>query len=142
MKTPLPDQIGKNPPQVGLYSETIETLQIAIRALSNPDARIWPALLQLLCFTRRLETMQNFEELTPAQQTVQMLRISEENELLHKELQQLVGKLAARWVSRACRSEQLAEEQFELDSPPAGFGPFDPESEPWLAAMISKSMIE
>ncbi len=132
----------ERPEQAQFLDETIEALQMAIRALSNPDAHIWPTLLHLLAFTRRLETVQNIAELTPAQQTVQLLRVMDENEGLRRELQQLVGKMAARSVTRAIRNGQLAAVNGEHGNHPGGIGPFDPEVEPWLAAMITRSISE
>ena len=130
------------PSQEGLIGETIEALQTAIRALSDPDAHCWPALLQLLAFTRRLETIQDLELITCDQHIVQILRVSEENEILRKEMQHLVGKLAARWVSRAVHNGQLADETAEIAQSPSGIGPFAPEIEPWLAALIERSSIK
>lgn len=132
--------IKVQPDQAHLLDETIEALQMAIRALSNPDAHIWPTLLHLLAFTRHLEMVQDLAELTPAQQTVQLLREMDENESLRRELQQLVGKMAARSVTRAFCKEQQSGEDGKQGHPPCGIGPFDPEVEPWLAALITRSI--
>jgi len=126
--------------QIQLLEETIQALQLAIRALSNPDARRWPTLLHLLAFTRRLETIQAIEALTPAQQSIQLLRVVDENDGLRRELQQLVGKLAARSIQRSIRSGEFAPQGAFQEATADGIGPFDPEFEPWLAALIARSV--
>jgi hypothetical protein len=132
----------EQPQKVQLLDETIQTLQMAIRTLSDPDAHVWPTLLHLLAFTRRLESVQAMDELTPAQQSIQLLRVMEENDGLRRELQQLVGKLAARSVARGVKSGALALQPAYQEPAPGGIGPFDPEVEPWLAALIAKSIPE
>lgn len=130
----------ERPEQAQFLNETLEALHMAIRALSDPQAHIWPTLLHLLAFTRRLEIAQDLTDLTPAQQTVQLLRVIDENDGLRRELQQLVGKLAARSVTRAFHADQLAEIDGNGGQPSSSIGPFDPEMEPWLAAMITRSI--
>lgn len=126
--------------QIQFLDETIQALQLAIRALSNPDARRWPALLKLLAYTRRPETVQWMEGLTPAQQSIQFLRLLEENEALRRELQQLVGKLAARSITRAIRSGEFEPQGAFQEAVIDEIGPFDPEVEPWLASLIARSI--
>lgn len=136
------EKLEARPTQAGLVGEPIETIQHAIQALSDPDAHIWQTILQLKSFTSRLETRQDFDQLTPAQQIDHIVKRCEQYDLLGEELQQLICKLAARWVSRAVHSGQLALDQLELEPPPDCFGPYDPEAEPWLAAMISRCFVE
>ena len=139
---PLISPVKESQECAELLGETIEALQLAIHALSNPDARLWPTLLHLLAFTRRLESIDTISALTPSQQTVQLLRIMEENEGLRHELQQLVAKLAARSIARAIQSGELEPDPALLPAMSGRIGPFDPEVEPWLASLVARSIQE
>ena len=128
----------ETPYQDDFLAETIAALQLAIQAIADPETHAWPTLLLLVEFSQRLESMQAFEHLTPSQQSIQLMRISDENDCLRQEMQELVaclaGKLAARSVVRAHRHEQL---EFQENNP---LGPFEPELEPMLAAMLTCSI--
>jgi hypothetical protein len=138
----LQEKLEASPTEAGLANETSENFQLAFQALSDPDAHIWPTLLKLLTFMRRLETMQDCDQYAPTRQTIQILNECKENELLREEFQQLVCKLAARWLSRAIQNGLLTLDQLELELPPDSLGPYDPAAEPWLAALISRCFVE
>jgi len=116
--------------QASLTDKTIEELHIAIRALSDQDVQIWPAIMQVLTLTRQLEISQSFKRFASDQYTLQLQRISEDNEALRLELQQLLGKLAARSITRACRTGQLVSHATDFESYQGSNDPFDPDLEP------------
>jgi hypothetical protein len=137
-----PPTTHERPEQIQFLDETIQAVQLAIRALSNPNPHRWPTLLNLLAFTRRLETIQAIEALTPAQQSIQLMNLLEENDGLRREMQNLVGKLAARSITRSIRSGEFTPQGAFHEAGDDGIGPFDPELEPWLAALVARSVPE